>query len=94
MNEVKIWRCKNGHAMGQVRRNGRGISQLYLYRHAVAVGDTPADVDVMAVVQGCVVDIRCDLCDEVRTWVPGEAELARLVARCGRKEMADGTGRV
>lgn len=93
MNEVKIWRCKHGHALGQVRKNGRGVSQLYLYRHAVESGAAPAEVDVMAVVQGSVVDIRCDVpgCGEMRTWVPGEAEMERLLARYANRKVADGT---
>lgn len=80
-----VWRCKNGHVMGQVQRNGRGHSQLYLYRNAVGYEESPAAVDVIAVLQGSVMDIRCDLCGDVRTWVPGQAEYERLM-RHYRKE--------
>ena len=79
LNELRVWRCRNGHAIGQVEKNGRGHSQLLLYRHAVDYDEAPASVDVIAVVQGSVIDIRCDLCGEVRTWVPGQAEYERLM---------------
>jgi len=35
MDELKEWKCKQGHVMGQVRRNGSGVRQLLLYREAV-----------------------------------------------------------
>ena len=85
---VQVWRCKEGqegHVLGQVRKNGRGSNQLLLYRHAVAADESPAEVDVMAVVQGSVVDIRCDICGALRTWVPGQAEYERLMRHYGLK---------
>lgn len=80
---VQVWRCKEGHVLGQVRKNGRGLNQLLLYRRAVAAEGSPAEVDVMAVVQGSVVDIRCDICGDLRTWVPGQAEYERLMRHYG-----------
>ena len=85
MVEACVWRCRNGHVMGQVRRNGRGQSALYLYRNAVGYDESPAAVDVLAVVQGTVMDIRCDLCGDVRTWVPGQAEYERLMRHYERE---------
>jgi len=80
MDEPKAWRCENGHHLGQVVRNGSGVRQLLLYRQAV---DPEAaelqDVDVVANVQGLVLDVRCSLCDCVRTWVPGEEALRQLL---------------
>jgi len=80
---IQVWRCKAGHVLGQVRKNGRGLNQLLLYRRAVDANDCPAEVDVMAVVQGSVVDIRCDICGDLRTWVPGQAEYERLMRHYG-----------
>lgn len=77
--ELKIWRCPEGHALGVVRRNGKGLHQLLLYRHAVQMDKRPAQVDVMAVVEGSVTDIRCDVCGEMRTWCQGEEGMERLV---------------
>lgn len=99
--ELKPWRCKNGHAMGMVRRNGSGVRVLLLYREALTT--TPAlpsplapllegrgeqEVDVMAVVEGYVADVRCSICGDVRTWVPGEEALRALIKRAQRLQAA------
>jgi len=44
-----------------------------------------AEVDVMAVVEGLVLDVRCSICGYVRTWAPGEEAIKRLVERYGRR---------
>jgi len=99
----KLWRCKYGHAMGVVERNGSGIRQLLLFRNAYysptpadpTAGPSPqsgvdkpagivereleAEVDVMAVVEGWVADVRCSICGEMRTWVPGQEAMERLL---------------
>lgn len=77
------FRCHNGHELGCVRRNGRKIPQLMLYRHSIDVnGERPEELDVIAVIEGFVVDMRCSVpgCGALRTWVPGEAALNRLLA--------------
>jgi hypothetical protein len=69
-DEITAWECKNGHVMGQARRTGRGAHQLILYRHAVDFGvEKPVEVDVIAVIRGQGMDIRCDICGAKRTWV-------------------------
>lgn len=75
----KVWTCSQNrsHVLGQVRRNGSGIRMLLLYRQAVDVeGAEPEEVDVMAVVEGYVANVRCSICGAPRTWVPGQ-ELAK-----------------
>jgi hypothetical protein len=79
MEELKIWRCGKGHALGVVRRAGNGVQQLLLYRHAISMGSTEA-VDVMAVVEGSVMDIRCEICGGMRTWAIGQAAFEKLMA--------------
>lgn len=80
---IKAWKCPGGqHVLGQVVREGK-VTQLLLYREAVdleAGGDPP---EVMAVVEGYAAEIRCSRCGRVRTWVPGEEALRRLLARMG-----------
>jgi hypothetical protein len=86
MDEVKTWRCGNGHVLGVVSRNGSGVRRLLLYRVAVDPGPqvppsprpSPcegeggmAEVDVLAVVEGYVADVRCSVCGRVRSWFPG-----------------------
>ena len=74
----KVWKCQNGHVLGQVMRNGDGVRQLMLFRQAIRAGDM-VDVDVMAMIEGYVADVRCSVCGRVRTWVPGEEALLRLM---------------
>lgn len=90
----KLWKCKNGHALGVVMREevlNTGdrkkyhITRLWLFREAreVVTDEVIAhfDTDVMAKVQGTAEDIRCSCCGEVRTWWIGEAALERVVGQ-------------
>jgi hypothetical protein len=71
--------------MGQVMRNGRGIRKLILYREAIDdKAEKPTAVDVMAVVEGYVAEIRCSVCDSMRTWVPGEEAMRHLLDQAKR----------
>ena len=92
MDELRRWRCKEGHTLGFVRRNGSGVRQLLLLREAMEEGGEGGhvgppvqeaveedEVDVMAVVEGYVADVRCSICGRVRTWVPGEEALRRML---------------
>lgn len=68
-NQNQIWRCRHGHALGQLTRTGRGVARLLVYRQAVDVADDVGEApEVMAVVEGQVFDIRCSVCGDVRTW--------------------------
>lgn len=81
MDDVKPWKCKNEHVLGQVRRNGTGIRQLLLYREAVDYeAFESAEVDVMAIVEGYVTEVRCSVCGSVRTWVPGKEAILKLLS--------------
>jgi len=86
MDEIRPWRCVNGHVMGQVVREG-GVRRLLLYRHAVeSLAEDGAAVDVMGVVEGYM-DVRCDVCGCVRPWMPGEEALERMLKKMGRKQV-------
>lgn len=94
---IKAWKCPAGHVLGQVVRNGSGIRQLLLYRAAMDLTPVPTptgrdaspkrkgaeeeEIDVMAVVEGYAADVRCSVCGAVRTWIPGQEALERLLAR-------------
>jgi uncharacterized protein (DUF2342 family) len=82
--------------MGVVVRNNSGVRQLLLYRQAVYLDLPPSpstssgqaldgkgenEVDVMAIVEGHVMDVRCSICESLRTWVPGEEALRKLLER-------------
>lgn len=78
--EDKPWKCRNGHVLGQVRRNGSGIEHLLLYRHAVDMtAATPRDVDLIGFLEGTMLDIRCDLCGAVRLWKIGRKAAKKVV---------------
>ena len=80
--ETKPWLCSKNrrHVLGLVRRNGRGIRQVMLYRNAVDLdAKKPAEVDVITVLEGAAYDVRCSICGAIRTWVPGEETMQRLV---------------
>jgi hypothetical protein len=82
MAEVKQWQCGNGHVLGQVKRNGRGIRQLLLYRHAVDMtAESPEQVDIIGEIEGTVLRIRCDVagCEEIRTWEIDKEAAQRVI---------------
>jgi len=84
MDDLKQWRCSSGHVLGQVKRNGRGIRKLLLYRHAVDMSaEVPEQVDIIGEIEGTVLRIRCDVvgCDEVRTWEIGKEAAQRVVQK-------------
>lgn len=85
--QIKAWRCPGGHVMGQVARNGSGVRVLLLYRQALP--ESEGEVDVMAVVEGYVADVRCSMCGAVRTWVPGTEQLQALVERLLRMQKTE-----
>ena len=82
---MKAWKCPGGeHVLGMVVRNGSGVRQLVLYRIAIPSNSQESDsqieeVEVMAVVEGYVADVRCSICGRVRTWVPGEEAMRKLL---------------
>lgn len=81
-NETKPWMCPSGkHVMGLVVRNGSGVRQLLLYRHAMRESPKNEELDVFAIVEGYVANVKCSLCGRVRTWVPGEEAIQQLLAR-------------
>ena len=84
-SEMKPWKCPGGHVMGMTTRNGRGIGQLLLYRHPIdPEAEEPAEVDIIGRLEGLMLDVRCEICGNVRTWVPGEEALRRMLQRAGR----------
>ena len=87
IREAAAWRCPSGeHVLGMMVKKGR---QLLLYRQAVALtpspspnngrGDEEEEIEVMAVIEGYVMDVRCSICGAVRTWFPGEERLRRVI---------------
>jgi hypothetical protein len=44
-----------------------------------SLGGGKEEVEVMAVVEGYVMDVLCSICGSVRTWVPGDEAVKRLM---------------
>ena len=82
---MKPWRCKTcGAHLGKVSRNGSGIHQLLLFREAIDTDqEQVGDVDVIAVVEGYVADVRCSNCGGTRTWIPGREAIRRVLEGAG-----------
>lgn len=95
LDGLKHWKCENGHVLGivdrvQVSNNGTKyhVSRLMLFRQAIDLDPVAsvklADVDVIANIEGTVMDIRCSCCSSIRTWWMGAATLERFFEK--RKE--------
>lgn len=91
---LKPWKCNKGHVLGIVERvqvSGDGtkyhVSRLMLFRQAIDLEPESymslENVDVIANIEGTVMDIRCSCCGDIRTWWMGDAALERFIA--GRK---------
>ena len=88
---MRQWTCENGHVLGMTQRvkfdeNDEKLkySRLILYRQAIDLEvERLQEVDVMAIVEGTTLDIRCSICQAVRTWWMGADAMKRLMAKRG-----------
>lgn len=85
------WQCPNRrHVLGLVvQENGKGRG-LLLFRHAVVPEDL-AEAQALSIFWGLgEMPVECDACrvegerSYIRTWVPGEYEVRRLIKTIGR----------
>jgi hypothetical protein len=81
------WCCKNGHVLGLVMENGRGVKHLLLYREAHDLMQQRAQhaaplqmPDVIAIVRYAT-DIRCSICGSKKTWMIGRDAIEELGLR-------------
>ena len=79
------FKCKNGHLLGQVIRNGSGLRVLLLYRNARKEEEPPTNIDSIAMIEGYAADVKCSICGSVRMWVPGADALAQLIEAARKK---------
>jgi len=56
-----------------------------LFRQAIDV-DCAAEVDVISVVEGTALDIRCSVCGAMRPWYMGEDALEGLMGGIGNRD--------
>lgn len=94
LGSLKQWKCEKGHVLGVIRRDkakaesGRDfwVSRLMLFRQAVDLNaQAMTDVDVIALIEGTTLDVRCSVpgCNCSRTWWMGEDALERVLERVG-----------
>lgn len=84
---VKPWRCPHCHAvLGHVDRDGDGFRRLQVYRRAVPNALPAGEGEIKATVRGGLLDVHCEICGAVRTWVPGKEGLKELLEKCGIME--------
>ena len=83
MSEAMVYTCKNGHVLGVITKNGRGLKKLLVYRHAVDYADMSNEepVEVMMICDGPTYDIVCSKCGDTQDWIPGKAEWAAILNR-------------
>jgi hypothetical protein len=96
MDGLKQWKCPKGHLLGVVERASfttqaghcGHVSRLMLYRQAIPI-DQAMEVDVIAVVEGTALNVRCSICGEVRPWIIGEDAIERLIGKLKGGDHAD-----
>lgn len=78
---MKEWKCQRGHVLGYVKWKGHSESQLHVLREAIdLVAETPAEPDVVAIMEGYVsATVKCSCCNAIRTWAPGSEALEKLI---------------
>ena len=67
-DDVRLWRCENGHILGEIGRNGSRRPHLRVYRYAVRDGQ--AGVEGSLVTAAGYAEVRCSICGAVRRWFP------------------------
>lgn len=73
--EILRWRCPNGHVLGLVEKRGNGRHVLLLFRYALedltpgsGEENSTREVEVMALVEGTMLEVRCSICGGVKSW--------------------------
>ncbi len=60
-------------------------------RSTLKGGEEAEEIDVAAVIEGYVADVRCSICGRMRTWIPDAEAILRLIQLRGQ-ERADRRG--
>jgi len=91
LGNLKVWKCGKGHVLGLVRRDRNKtkeqrefwVSRLMLFRQALDETEDVKKGDVIALIEGTTLDVKCSVpgCGCARTWWTGEDALERLIER-------------
>lgn len=87
MDEMKRYRCPNGHVVGFIRRDGHGVSRLLFLQSAIdETCETAQQVVVAAIIDSG--DVTCSCCGASMVWIPSVPALRRLLE--SHKQLMDG----
>lgn len=86
--DEKQWQCRKcGAVLGMIQRNGNGVPQLLVFRHAVDMTDKePAEVETLGPLMGRM-PVECDACCEVQVWWPSAEVLLALLDMLGGEQI-------
>lgn len=80
MDDLKQWRCRNGHILGFIRWNGSRLPQLLVLREALDMDvDEPHEVDTLGPLDGRM-PVRCSICEDVQVWAVSVETMLALFA--------------
>ena len=78
LGNLKVWKCGKGHVLGLVRRDRNKtkeqrefwVSRLMLFRQALDETEDVEQADVIALIEGTTLDVKCSVpgCGRARTW--------------------------
>ena len=91
LGNLKVWKCGKGHVLGLMRRDRNKtkeqrefwVSRLMLFRQALDETEDLKKGDVIALIEGTTLDVKCSVpgCGCARTWWTGEDALERLIGQ-------------
>jgi len=86
--DEKQWQCRKcGAVLGMIQRNGNGVPQLLVFRHAVDMtAREPAEVETLGPLMGRM-PVDCDACGEVQVWFPSAQSILALLDMLGVEQI-------
>jgi len=85
--EMKRYRCANGHVIGLIRWDGHNAARLLYLRHSLDENaQVPHEPEVAAIIDSG--DVTCSICGDSMVWVPTMGALLRLLK--SHKKLMDG----
>ncbi len=89
MSEVIAWKCRDGHVLGLMTRDGSKRWYLQLYREALNMkpGAEHQEVELVGTIYGDAT-ILCSQCGEKLTWIGDPAVIRKRLERLVKKGQA------
>ena len=88
-DEMKQWRCKQGHILGFIEWDGNDLPHLLVLREALDMeAADPREVEAMGPLDGRM-PIPCSICGDVKVWEVSAPTLVTLFRRLKKEQMLD-----